>query len=280
MMKAMISGRCPTKPPRREAERADHHLHADELQRDIGHGGDDAGQRDGEREQAAAEAVAHIVGRGDMAALVRDRPEPREDEIEDRIDQDRVGDGEEAHGALAEHERRHGDEGVGGVEVAAEQEPGDDGAEAAPAEPPFMQQIEIGLAPMRGDEAEPGDEQEQGDEDDRRGQIEGQRMSPGNARCVVFDWAFRRMRDPPSRWHRPGARWRRRAGSRRADTNRRRECRRAWARAGCRTAPRASRTRESGTGGAANSAAASSRFCLSPAIARAPLPESEAHGRR
>ncbi len=84
MMKAMISGRWPTKPPRGKAERADHHLHADELERDIGHGGDDAGQRDGEREHAAAEPVAHIVGGGDVAALMGDRPEPREDDVEDR----------------------------------------------------------------------------------------------------------------------------------------------------------------------------------------------------
>ena len=79
----------------------------------------------------------------------------------------------------AEHKRRHGDEGVGGVEIAAEQEPGDDGAEAAPAKPPFMQEIEIGLAPTRRDEAKPGDEQEQGDEDDGGRHIEAQRMSPG-----------------------------------------------------------------------------------------------------
>ena len=74
MMKAMMSGRWPTQAAGGKAERADHHLHADELQRDIGHGGDDAGQRHGEREHAAAEAVAHEVRRRDVAALMRDRP--------------------------------------------------------------------------------------------------------------------------------------------------------------------------------------------------------------
>ena len=42
-----------------------------------------------------------------------------------------------------------------------------------------MQDIEIGLAPTRRDEAEPGDEQEQGDEDGRRRQVQVQRTSPG-----------------------------------------------------------------------------------------------------
>ena len=82
-MKAMISGRWPAKPLVGKAERADHHLHADELERDIGHGGDDAGQRHGKREHAAAEAVAHEVRRRHVAALARDRPEPRKDEIEE-----------------------------------------------------------------------------------------------------------------------------------------------------------------------------------------------------
>ena len=61
--------------------------------------------------------------------------------IEQRIDHDGVRHGEEADRAGAEHQGGHGDEGVGGVEIAAEQEPGDEGAEAAAAEAPFMQQV-------------------------------------------------------------------------------------------------------------------------------------------
>ncbi len=109
---------------------------------------------------------------------LRDRPQPRKDEIEEGIDEDRVGDGEEAKSAGSEHERRHGDEGIGRVEIAAEQEPGDDRAEAATAEAPFVQLIEIGLAPVRGDEAEPRHEQEQNDEDDGGGKIQSQSTSP------------------------------------------------------------------------------------------------------
>ena len=74
MVKAMMSGRWPSQAAGGKAERADHHLHADELERDIGHGGDDAGQGEGERERAAAEFVAHIVRRRNVAALMRDGP--------------------------------------------------------------------------------------------------------------------------------------------------------------------------------------------------------------
>ncbi len=110
---------------------------------------------------------------------MRDRPEPRKDEIEDGIDEDGVRHGEEADGAFAVNQRRNGDKGVGGVEVAAEQEPGDDRAEPAPAESPFMQEIEIGLPPARRDEADPGDEQEQRDENAGGRQVQNHRMSPG-----------------------------------------------------------------------------------------------------
>ena len=54
-------GQMPDDAAGREAERADDDLHPDELQRDIRHGGDDPGQRHGERQQPVAEAVAHEV---------------------------------------------------------------------------------------------------------------------------------------------------------------------------------------------------------------------------
>ena len=97
----------------------------------------------------------------DVVVLVADVPEPRKHQEQDRIDHDRVGHREERDRAGAERQRRDGDEGVGGVEIAADQEPGDDGAEAPAAEPPFMQLVEVALAPMRGGKAEPGDEAEQ-----------------------------------------------------------------------------------------------------------------------
>ena len=68
--------------------------------------------------------------------------------------------------AGAEHQRRHGDEGVGGVEIAAEQKPGHDRAEAAPGQAPFVQQVEVAARQRDGDKAEHGDQAEQQDEDD------------------------------------------------------------------------------------------------------------------
>ena len=156
----------------RDAERADHHLEPDELQRDVGHGRDDAGDRHRQRQPAVAEAAAHEIGGGDVVVLVADVPEPREHQEQDRIDDDRVRHGEERDGAGAEGQRRNGDESVGGVEVAADQEPGDDRAEAPAAEAPFVQQVEIALAPVGGREAEPGDEAEQQHEDDQRGPVD------------------------------------------------------------------------------------------------------------
>ena len=41
------------------------------------------------------------------------------------------------------HRRRHGDERVGGVEIAAEQEPGGDRAEALAAQAPLVQRGEV-----------------------------------------------------------------------------------------------------------------------------------------
>jgi hypothetical protein len=94
-------------------------------------------------------------------------PKPRKDQEQDRIDHDRVRHREEGDGAGAEGERRDGDEGVGRVEIAADQEPGDDGAKAPAAQAPFMQLVEIALAPMRGGETQPRDEGEQRYEDDQ-----------------------------------------------------------------------------------------------------------------
>jgi hypothetical protein len=117
---------------RGDAQPREHHLHADKLQRHVRHDGGDAGERDGQRQCLRAEAALHIIGGGDIAVPVRHGPQAREAEEKDGIDQDGVGHGEEADRAGGEHGGGHRDEGIGGVEVAAQQEPGDDGAEAAP----------------------------------------------------------------------------------------------------------------------------------------------------
>ncbi len=150
------------------AHAGDHHLQADQLQGDVGHGRDEAGDRHRQRQPAIAEAAAHEVRRRDVIVLAADVPEPRKHQEQDRIDHDGVRHGEEGDGAGAERQCRHGDEGIGRVEVAADQEPGDDGAETPPAEPPLVQQIEVALAPARRGKTEPGDEGEQQDKNDQR----------------------------------------------------------------------------------------------------------------
>src|SRR5262245_9349812 len=116
-----------------------------------------------------------------MTATLGFGPEARKDKIEDGINDDGVRYDKEAHGARAEDQRRQGDEGIRRIEVAAEEEPGDSGAEATSAQPPFVQTIEIGLPPMRRDESKPGHEQEERDEDGRGGQINTQSTSPGES---------------------------------------------------------------------------------------------------
>ena len=134
--------------------------------------------RNGERQPAIAEAAAHEIRRGDIAVLAAHIPQPRKNQKQQRIDEDGVGHREERHRAGAEGERRNRDEGVRGVDVAADQEPGDDGAEAPAAETPLVQLIEIALAPARGGEAEPGDEAEQQDEDDQRNPVHMRHDAP------------------------------------------------------------------------------------------------------
>ena len=138
-----------------QPHRVEHGLDADQLQRDVGHRGEDAGDRDGERESAAVVAAADEVGRRHVAVAVRDAPHARHEDEDDRVGDDRVRHGEEAaHRAGREHRRRHGHERVRGVEVAAEQEPRDHGAEAAPAQAPLVQAVQVRTAPpLRGEEA-------------------------------------------------------------------------------------------------------------------------------
>ena len=170
-----------------QSHRVEHGLDADELQRDVGHRRDDAGDRDGEREAAAVVASADEVGRRDVAATLRDRPQARQEDEDDRVGDDRVRHGEEpGHRAGRVHRGRHRDERVGRVEVTAQQEPGDDRAEAAAAEPPLVQAVHrLGPPPAHGDEAahRDDDEEEQDDAEldavDARSRCEGaHRFSP------------------------------------------------------------------------------------------------------
>jgi hypothetical protein len=130
-----------------------------------------AGDRQRQRQPAVVEAAAHEVRCGDVMMLVTDVPESREHQEQDRIDHDRVGNGEKGDRAGAERERGNGDEGIGGVKIATDQEPSDDCAEAPTAQSPFVQKVEIALAPMGGDETENGDDGEQHYENNQGGPI-------------------------------------------------------------------------------------------------------------
>ena len=152
-------------------QRRDHHFDADQLQRDIGHGGDDAGNGDGQRQAAAAEPGAHEIGRRDIAVAVTHRPQPRQHHEQKRPHQNGIRHGEKAGGPGAEQQRGHRDEGVGGIEIAAEQEPADDAAEAPPAQSPFVELIEIAAPPACRDEPQNRDQREQGHENCHRHRI-------------------------------------------------------------------------------------------------------------
>ena len=156
-----------------DAHGAQHGFQTDQLQSDVRHGGDDPGDRDQQREQVRGVAAADEVGRGHVAVGAGHRPQPEHREEHDRVEDDRVGQGEEAHRAGAEHQRRDGDEGVGGVEVAAHQEPGDPGAELTAAQSPFVQMVHgVAGLPPGGNEPHRRDPDEQDGEDDELDGVE------------------------------------------------------------------------------------------------------------
>ena len=108
-----------------EAHRADDDAHAYKLERDVRHEGEDAGEGYGDRQPPIAVAASDEVREGDVAVAMADGPEAREDEHHVRIGDDGVGHGEEAHCACSVERCGNGDDGVGGVEIAADEEPGD-----------------------------------------------------------------------------------------------------------------------------------------------------------
>ncbi len=152
-----------------DAHHLEHDLDADQLERDVRHRREDAGQRDRQRERPAVVAALDEVGRRDVAVPVADRPQPRQEQEDQRVDHDRVRHGEEADRAAGVQQCGHRDERVRRVEVAADQEPGDEGAEPAAAQAPLVEAAHVGgAAPARGGEAEHGDEQEEEEEDAER----------------------------------------------------------------------------------------------------------------
>ena len=68
----------------------------DKLKRDIGHSRDDAGQCDRQFERPIAVAPEDEIGGRQIMMLVGHRPKPRHSQVEQRVDQDRIGDREKA----------------------------------------------------------------------------------------------------------------------------------------------------------------------------------------
>jgi hypothetical protein len=152
---------------------------------DVRHRRDDARHGDGKREHAAAITRADEVGGRHVALTLRDAPQLREHDERERIDQDRIRQREEARCACAEHECGDGDERVGGVQVATQQEPRDDRAEAPAAEAPLFQMREIAFTPVRGDEAKDRDADEEQNEDEGCG---GVHRAPPFERALVLKY--------------------------------------------------------------------------------------------
>ena len=157
------------------AEGGDDDAHADELQCDVRHEGEDAGEGDGDGERAEVVTAADEVCKGDVAVAMADGPKARQDEHHVGVDKDCVGDGEKAVGAGTIKRGGDGDDSVGGVEIATEEEPGDPGTEAATCEAPFFQRMHaIGWStPACGPESGDGDESEEEAEDEKRRGVHG-----------------------------------------------------------------------------------------------------------
>ena len=137
-----------------EAKRQNNLFEADQLKRDVRHRRQDAGRRNRKLQTFVAVAAKHEIGGGDVAMFLRDRPQARQRQVEERIDDNRIRHGEEAEGANGENNRRNRDDRIGGVEITPEQEPGDPTAKASAAKAPFVDVVEIGRLPARRDKAQ------------------------------------------------------------------------------------------------------------------------------
>ena len=143
---------------------------ADQLESDVGHKGENAGECDGDGEPAIAVAAADEVGKGYVTVAVAYCPQAREDHHHVGVGDDGVGDGEESHSTGAVERCRDCDDGVGGVKVASDEEPGDPCAEATASEAPLFEggHACLGSSPARGPESGEGYEQKEKTEDYQR----------------------------------------------------------------------------------------------------------------
>jgi hypothetical protein len=158
--KAMMSGR------------SQHHLDADQLEGDVRHRRQNAGERDRQRQPVAVVPTADEVSTRDVVVPAGHRPQPRHDHEHERVDDDGVRQREQTVGAGAEDRRGNGDERVGGVEIPAQQEPGHDRPEPSAGQAPLVEQCQVAAAPVGGQEAQDGHQQEQRHEDRQRHDVD------------------------------------------------------------------------------------------------------------
>jgi len=147
-----------------QSQHSEHSLDADQLQRDVRHGRDDAGDGDGKGQGPAAIAAANEVGRRDEPMSMRDGPQPAHQEEYDWVQNDCVRHREEAgHGPGGPHRSGNGHKGIGRIQVTPEKEPGHPGPKPAAAEAPLIEAVQprfLAPAPPRGNKPQNGHQDE------------------------------------------------------------------------------------------------------------------------
>src|SRR5258708_3459922 len=113
-------------------------------------------------------------------------PDAEKHQEQEWIDDNRIRHREERHGAGAEGERGNCYEGIGGIDIAADQEPGNEGAESPSAQTPFMELIEIALSPMGGGKTQPCNEPKQQQQNAERNPVPTLHGNPPSFRLVFF----------------------------------------------------------------------------------------------
>ena len=156
-----------------DAECGDDLADADKLQRDVGHGRQNAGERKGDGEPAVAVAATHIVGQSYVTLTVAYGPQLGQHQHHQRVSEDAVRHREEAGRTRSINGRGHGDDCVRRVEIAADQEPDDERAETAAGQSPLFQAVQVRALPAHRQEACRCHAEEAEAEDDERGGVDG-----------------------------------------------------------------------------------------------------------
>jgi hypothetical protein len=100
-----------------------------------------------------------------------DLPEPWQREQGHWECDDGVGEGKVAEGARPENQCGNGNEGIGRVEVAPQEKPGQPAAETSPGQAPFLKPVQGGASPARSQKTQNGDQREKADKDEERSRL-------------------------------------------------------------------------------------------------------------